>query len=433
MRSKERSYDYQAPTYEDTVDRAERKGSMFDMVLKDAKFYRPKQGVNLLRILPPGWKGARHYGFPIRVHRGVGPNDRQYLCLRENEGSPYKRCPVCEALYDLGAKATQQDKMDLRPGISMIYYVIDRDNAKDGVQVWTSSSTTDSEIAAQSVNRRSKSVLDIAHPDHGYDLEFTRTGTTRNNTRYRGFQVMREPSPLSDSERLMDEWLDVAFDKPLPSLLQFFKPEHVEEVFYGRAKEGEDERPRRETSADEDEPRTPLRRTRNRDEDEDDDRGKRRPARAEAGDDEDEDPEERRPRHSTAVERKGSSDDGEADERPARQGRTRLSGDLDDEIPSDAGRRGRNNGRDDEEAEAPRSRGAARRERPTRVDESAETDGHAETRPTRARRAAESDDEEDDGSDRVRRGSAAASQDVTVDQHEEQRRRMRERLDRGRD
>src|SRR5690348_4678402 len=100
--AKSRSYDYTPPSFDSTVDRAERKGSMFDSMVKDAKLYRPKQGANLLRILPPGWPKAAHYGLTIMAHRGVGPNDRQYLCLRENASSPYKRCPICEELYKLG-------------------------------------------------------------------------------------------------------------------------------------------------------------------------------------------------------------------------------------------------------------------------------------------------------------------------------------------
>jgi len=237
--ARSRNYDYAVPDYDQTVERADRKGSMFDNMLKDVKIYKSKQGANLLRILPrpKADNPLNLYGLPVYIHRGVGPNDRQYLCLRENPASPHKHCPICQELYDLGSKATQEDKAQLRAKVSVLFYVIDRDAEKEGVQVWMASPTIDSEIAAQCVNRRTKSWINIVDPDEGYDIEFTRTGTGLRNTRYRGFQVMRDPSPLAESQNKIDEWMDVAFDKPLTSILQFYSPEHIEEVFYGRAKE----------------------------------------------------------------------------------------------------------------------------------------------------------------------------------------------------
>src|SRR6266700_4157625 len=127
-RGERRQYDYQPPSFEETVDRADRKGSMFDSMFKDVKVFKAEQGANLVRILPPGWEGARHYGYRIKVQRNVGPKDRQYLCLRENEASPYKKCPICLELYKLGSRATQQDKQLLTAGDSVVYYIVARNS-----------------------------------------------------------------------------------------------------------------------------------------------------------------------------------------------------------------------------------------------------------------------------------------------------------------
>lgn len=472
--AKSRAYDYKPPTYEDTVERAERKGSAFDTLFKDQKLYRAKQGVNLVRILPPGWEGARHYGLTIKVHRNVGPDDRQYLCLRENEHSPYKPCPICQALYDLGSRATAEDKKELRPGTNVAFYIIDRDNEKEGVQVWMASPTTESEISEQSVNHRTKAVLDIVHPDHGYDLEFNRTGTTRNNTRYRGFKVMRESSPLAESDRRLNEWLDHVFNNPLPSVLNFYKPAYLEEVFYGKAKEEEEERESksrrlRDDNEGEREERGDVTRRRSREPDDDDDRPSRsrrdepdeRSSRSRDDDDDDRprrsrDPEpeaDERPRRSRDAEDddrprrsrdRGDDDDRdsrtestrssrrdpdpEPDDRPRRsrdpepeleaerprRERSRLEEDLDDSVPSEGGRRARSNGRDAEDEERPSSR---RRER--------EAEPEAEERPS-SRRGRERDEEPEE------RPSRRSSRDDPDDEPTDSRRsRMRSRLDRG--
>lgn len=399
MAKSKRTFDYQPPSFEETVDRAERKGSLFDTLFKDSvKTFKARQGANIVRILPPSWKGARHYGLPIKVHRGVGPDDRQYLCLRENDSSPHDVCPICQALYDLGSRATAEDKKELRPGTSMVYYVVDREAEKEGVQIWMSSPTTDSEIAAQSVNRRSKAVLDIVHPEDGYDLEFTRSGTTRNNTRYRGFQISRDSSPLSDRDKDVDEWLDFIFDNPLPTVLNFYPPDHMEKVFYGKAKETED---KKTTSRIRDEePAEEERLSRRRNRDEDDEPRKSR-------DEEDERPARR------------ASRDEEPEERPRSNGRVRL--DKEEETPFDGGRRTASSNGHDEEDERPSSRRTAREEPAEEVERPSsrsrrEAAEEPEERPSR--RSREEDDE------RPARRSRGDDDDSPRD-------RMRQRIDRS--
>lgn len=380
--SKSRTYEYKAPSFEATVDRAEKKGSMFDSIFKDAKLYRSKQGQNLLRILPPGWPNAQHYGLTLFIHRDVGPDNRQYLCLKENAASPHNRCPICEELYKLGSKATQEDRKLYRPQSRMAYYVIDRDNEKDGVQVWVTSGQNDSEIAAQSINRRSKSVIDIVNPDDGYDIEFTRSGTTMTNTRYRGFQVMREPSPLHDNERVQDQWLDVAFDHPLTSLLNFYSSEYLEKVFYGQGKEEQEEERSRG-------------RLRDGDGEEEDERPQPRRTRAVPADDEEETPRSRRrptvndDDEPVAGRRRSVSDDDEgkagADDPPTRRRSSTRSGSSADDD-------------DDTESNTAPSRGRGRGERPPTRDDN----DNDERPPARTRHASVADDDDPPPRRRVR-------------------------------
>ncbi len=370
---KNRQFDYNPPSFDETVERAERKGSLFDLLFKDVKIYRAKQGANLLRILPPGWPKARHFGLYVKIHRDVGPDNRAYLCTRENESSPYKQCPVCEALYKLGPKATQEDRKLLRSVDNVVYYVIDRDNEKDGVQVWMTSPATDSEIAAQMVNRRTKSVLNIVEPENGYDIEFTRTGTTRNNTRYRGYQIMRESSPLSDSDKWFDEWLDTVFDKPLPSILNFYSPEHIEKVFYGKAKEEVTEE-----------------RGRVRDHVEDDEVEESRPL-------------QRRREVESEPEPEAE------DTTPRAAPRSRLARDLDDEIPDHHGLF-----LDDVVDETPR-----------RV-----RDEEVEDRPVRRPRRVTIEEDEEEEVRPTRTRPSATTREVDSDPNENRRERMRQRLNR---
>lgn len=447
-----RSYDYTPPSYEETVQRAEQKGS-YDSILKDAKPFKPAVGVNLVRLLPPGWKGAKHYGLHAKVHRNVGPNDRQYLCNRENDTSPYDRCPVCEELYNLGSRATADDKRDLRTNDVVFYYLIDRDHEKEGVLVWTASGQADSEIAAQSVNHRAKSVLDIAHPDDGYDLEFTRTGTTRFNTRYKGYKISRESSPLSESQKRMDEWLDTAFEKPLTSLLNFYTPEYIEKVFYGKpsAKDDAPKRRIRDEDDEDDVEEKPLTRRRPRDEDEEekptrrvrDEEEEEKPARSRSrvrDDEEEEAPSRSRRAAPDEEEEKPArrARDEEEEEKPTRTRRTALSEDLDDEIPSESGRRARPNGRATEEEDEPVKPARRPRERleddePGEKPVRSRTREEPEERPARARSRVVEEEETERPARRRREVEEEEEKPVRrsrdeEDEHETRRERVRDRL-----
>jgi hypothetical protein len=274
MARSRRDFNYQPPSFAETVERAERKGSLYASMFKDVKVWTPKQGMNLVRILPPTWeKNGGNYGVYIKMHYNVGPKEDRYLCLNDKY-SPHKRCPIDEALYDLGPNATRDEKFALRAADAVVYYIIDRDNERDGVQVWLTNPSNDSEIAAQSVDTRNKSVLPIADIDDGYDIEFRRQGSGRKGTKYMGFKVVRDSSPLCDNERRLDEWLDFIFEHPLPTRLNFYTPENIEGVFYGRRDESVESRRSRSSRRDDDdddavqeEPRRPLRRMRADDDD----------------------------------------------------------------------------------------------------------------------------------------------------------------------
>jgi hypothetical protein len=432
--AKSRKFNYK-PTYEETVKRAERKTSGYASLLKDAKIFKAAEGDNVVRVLPPSWKDPDHYGYRIWVHNNVGPKDQRYLCLRENPTSPHKRCPICEELSRLGPRATTEDRQLLSPREAVLYYIVDREKPKEGVQVWMVSPTAEAQIAAQTVDKRRGNVLNIIDPDDGYDLSFMRQGMTKNKTRYLGYKVDRDPSPLSESERSYNRWLDEISERPLPSLLNFYTPDQIEEELYGKGKDDDDDdRPRkgkarsRDDDEDEDEPRSRSR-SRSRDEDEDEDEP-RKLRKTRKVSDEDEDEEEEKPKKKarardddededespeppdvvTRARKKSKArvdeeDEEEEDEKPARKSKskvvdddedeedeppvrkrrtkTELEEDLDDEIPFNAGRRGRKPSRDEdddeeEDDEKPRKKAKAK-------DEDEDDDRPTENRRNRIR------------------------------------------------
>lgn len=411
-------FDY-TPSYDETVARADNKGGGFDNLWKDVKLYTAKEGLNTLRILPPGWEGAKHYGFSVMIHN-IGPQgrSRRYFCLEQNDDSPHKRCPICEELRRIrNPDADMKKEFGARSQIA--YYIIDRDNPKEGVQLWLTSQRNNTEIAAQSLTRKTKSVLNITHPDDGFDIEFTRTGKTLNNTRYNGFQVMRDSSPVSENDKHYNAWLDEVYEHPIPELMQFYSSEVIAAYLSGK----------RDDTDDEDE--KPSRSSRSRRDAEDDEdaevisRSRRRPR-----DEEDDEP----------IKKRTQSRDEDESEDWLRKPKSRISEEIDDEIPFDGGKKRASAASDDDEEE-PKTR-----RRATKPEEAHEDE---EPSPRRSRRAeAEDDDErpsrsrrrpsddEDDGDEpeeKPSRRPRATSSDDEDDGKAEQKDRLRNRLNRTRE
>jgi hypothetical protein len=82
MAKSERSFVYRKRSGEDVKQRANMRGGNFDSFIKPQyKLYKVKDGKNLIRILPPTWEGAKHYGFDLFVNYNIGADNQSYLSL----------------------------------------------------------------------------------------------------------------------------------------------------------------------------------------------------------------------------------------------------------------------------------------------------------------------------------------------------------------
>lgn len=264
-------------TYErrDDADAARRAqgSSKFDKYLNpDIKLFKPREGGNIIRILPPTWKGAKHYGYDAHVHFGVGADSQTYLDLskmKDDANAYFKRAnledrngklvqtdgtdPVEEYAAELQRdgleKEAKQAKRKLRVGV----YLIDRKDERSGVQFWLMAEGNDREIVQQSINARTGAALAIDDPEDGFDISFERRGTGLK-TEYSGFKVDRDSSALGD-----DRWLQFAVDHPIPEQLIFYPYDHIKTALGGGGthssrhdRDRDDDRPARSSREDSD-------------------------------------------------------------------------------------------------------------------------------------------------------------------------------------
>lgn len=259
-------FTYRARSPEQTRQRSEKGANDYDRIVSEGiKNWKPNDGLNRIRILPPTWPDAEHYGYDIYVHYSVGADRGQYLCLHRMLGKPD---PIEEERQRARRDGDEQYAKDLDAKRRVGVYLIDRDHEREGVQFWAMPWTLDRDIVKVSMDRSTGEVLPIDHPEEGFDVEFEKKGS-KDRTEYLGVAIARRSTPLGKSS-----WLDFAVENPIPDQLQYFDYEHIAKAFGGGG-EHRDSRAASDRDTDRDD-RGSRNRTRPRDDDDDrDDRGPR--------------------------------------------------------------------------------------------------------------------------------------------------------------
>lgn len=200
----------------------------------DIPMWKPKDGTNTIRILPPTWDDAEHFGLDVHVHYQIGADKQNMLALHENLG---EKDPVYEERLRAEADGDSKYAQKLKAKKRVLYYLIDRDEEDKGVQAWFASWTIDKDLNAICVHKRSGEIYQIDDPECGYDISFEKKGKGMK-TEYTGFQLDRRESDLGD-----DSWLDFAVENPLPDMLNYLTYEEQDRIFAGGAavKAGKDE------------------------------------------------------------------------------------------------------------------------------------------------------------------------------------------------
>lgn len=285
-----RAYTYQTRSVDDAEERSAMGNQDFDKLLKPGtKLYKVRDGDNRVRLLPPTWEGAKHYGLDVWVHYGVGPDRQSYLCLRKH-GDGKEPCPVCDERDDVRGDNDVDEKYvkELEAKRRVLVYLVDRDDERSGEQAWFMPQSLDKDIVKVSIDKETREVLPIDHPEDGYDIIFEKSGS-KMLTKYDGVQIARRSSPLGKRA-----WLENAMDNPLPDQLKVFDAEHIAKVFGAggpqrdsRDRNDDRDRGRDRDRDDRDRDRDGRGRGRDRDDDRDRDRSRDRDDRDDRGRDRD--------------------------------------------------------------------------------------------------------------------------------------------------
>jgi hypothetical protein len=240
-KSKGGGFSYRGRSGEEVARRAKQSSGRYDSFLtEEVTWYKPHDGENHVRIIPwlngddPDFdalieKWGSHWGIDIIVHRNVGPDNGTYLCNDKMNGEP---CPPCDAYRD--------GEDDLRGSDRVLCWLVDRKAEKSGVQLWAMPLGNSKDISAVSQVKGSGAVLLIDDPEEGYDIYFEREGE-KKRTKYKRFEVDRDPSPLHENEKKQADWLEYVTERRLPDLLKFYDAEYLDKVLSGQSSKSEDD------------------------------------------------------------------------------------------------------------------------------------------------------------------------------------------------
>lgn len=298
--SKKSRFKYKKRDKKAVEKRAHQSGGLFDSILKsNFASFNPKEGDYSLRIMPPTWPDAEHYGLDVFVHYGVGSDNQSYACLNKMLG---EKCPVCEERKKAEAEGDADYAKMLTATKRVLVWVIDRANEDSGPLLWSMPWTVDRDFSNLSIDKKSGEVFAIDDPAEGFDIDFTRKGKGLK-TKYIGAQIARRESPLNDDPEIVDEWLMFIQDNPLTEVIQYFDYDHIAAVAKGRPKDNEDE------DDEEDEDEQPVRRRSSKSK-----AGLKKRAKVRDDDEDDDEDEDELPTKKRATKKRAAVDDEEDDD-----------------------------------------------------------------------------------------------------------------------
>jgi len=312
-----------------TKERAQRReghnrGSSAFKLPDDANFLELKKKMRLdvlpYRVTvdnhPDAKKGELWYERTFHIHRGIGPEQQTVICLK----TIGKKCPICEEWIKLRRDPDAEEDVvkALKPSERQAFNVIDLDNPKKGVQLFTISTAMFGDMLEEEIRDGDDEIAGFWELKGGKTLEvlFREKSIGKSN-----FMETRKIS-FEDRDTYEKDILEEVMD--LDAIFNLLSYEDLEKLF---KQDSEDEEEPEEEDEDDDDEEKPRHKKGKKphgkddaDEDEDsddgdDDAGEEDEDDADESDDDEEDDEEPRKKHrKPSAHSRDSEDDADEDE-----------------------------------------------------------------------------------------------------------------------
>lgn len=205
------------------------------------KYWKPKQGRNVIRILP-GKNGNDFYA-EARVRYNVGPNKKRVVVPLD----PDEACPIkdfVDALYKSGDKDDEKLAKKMRATNRYLFNVIDRsvEEGQEGygeVMVYECGPSVFTDILSIICD---PDYGDITDPENGWDIIITKTGKDLETEYKVNARPKQSPIGIEGWEEKLYDLQKLATPVPYEKRAKLLEGDNSDDN-----DENEDEKPRRET------------------------------------------------------------------------------------------------------------------------------------------------------------------------------------------
>jgi len=168
-------------------------------------FFGPKDGRNVIRILPP--VGNMEFFFqPVGRHY-MPPDGKKAVYCPNFTSDGDLPCPVCELVNDLKAAGEKKMADELRMRRSFWMNVVNREDEKGGVKIFTPGIIVFGEISSLISDPDYGDVTDVLN---GYDIIVEKSGSGRDTE----YHVKPRPkvTPITEDDDELQKLLEAAQD-----------------------------------------------------------------------------------------------------------------------------------------------------------------------------------------------------------------------------
>lgn len=191
--------------------------------------WRPKKGVNVIRILPPWSAQAADAGVIDLLTYEHWIGKKNYPCPKQTWPDQYETCPICDVLADLEAKGVGKAIERMRASPKTAVPAIIR-KSKDGfkedvVKIATCTITFHNWLMQQLTPEGQEAVGDFLDLESGFDVQITRKTTnegSQERTRYE-FSWVPKGRPAASADLLKRLGVDDAEGIVSPDLDKAFQ------------------------------------------------------------------------------------------------------------------------------------------------------------------------------------------------------------------
>ena len=287
-RNKKKGFKYQSRSKQDHDRSSSESSGQFDAYIRDGiPAFRPHDGANRIRVLPPTFEDPADFAFTILVHYGIGADEQTYLC-RKMIGED-EECVICDEQARLMKEGEADDAADFKHRKRKATWLIDRKAEESDPLFWAMPFGTWKDTVLVCKDEDGE-VIELDHPEEGHDVMFTKEGA-KKRTKYTGVRLGKQ-RPIVPDEDDMERILSFIQENPLNEVLVFFDNEYLQSVLEGQVTRSDDDDDEDDDEEEEEEKtrrrkktKSKSKKSKKRDEDEDDDDD-------EDKDDDDEDPDE---------------------------------------------------------------------------------------------------------------------------------------------